>query len=124
MLEDRKRLSPPTRVFLLAIALQSSGCAALIIGGAAGGAASSVEQSESESHGPLAYVGSVAASALYFPAKLLFAAGGAAISGIAYVVTLGSPSPSRSIWNASVNGDYVVTPRMIEGRDDVDFVGG
>jgi hypothetical protein len=52
------------------------------------------------------------------------AAGGAATSGIAYLVTLGSPSPSQSIWTASVDGDYVVTPRMIEGRDDVDFVGG
>lgn len=109
---------------LLAIALQTSGCAALVIGGAAGGAASSVEQSESGSHGPMAYVGSVAASALYFPAKLIFAAGGAATSGIAYLVTLGNPSPSQAIWDASVDGDYVVTPRMIEGHDDVEFVGG
>jgi hypothetical protein len=109
---------------LVAIGLQTSGCAALVVGGAAGGAASSVEQSEDSSHSPMAYVGSVAASALYFPAKLLFAAGGAATSGVAYLVTLGNPSPSQGIWDASVNGDYVVTPRMIEGRDEVDFIGG
>jgi hypothetical protein len=43
---------------------------------------------------------------------------------VAYLVTLGDSSPSQSIWTASVDGDYVVTPRMIEGHDDVDFVGG
>ncbi len=113
-------------VFLLTLALQSSGCVPLAVGaasGAAGGAASSVEQKD-EGHSPMTYVGSVGASAFYFPAKLLFAAGGALTSGVAYLVTLGDSSPSQSIWTASVDGDYVVTPRMIEGLDDVDFVGG
>jgi len=72
----------------------------------------------------MTYVGSVLASAFYFPAKVLFAADGVATSGVAYLVTLGDSDPSREIWDASVTGDYVVTPRMIEGRDDVDFVGG
>ena len=114
-------------VAALTLALQTTGCAPVAVGvasGAAGGAASSVEQSEDEGHSPMTYVGSVGASALYFPAKLLFAVGGAATSGIAYLVTLGNTNPSQSIWTASVDGDYVVTPRMIEGRDDVDFVGG
>jgi hypothetical protein len=114
-------------VALLTAALQTSGCAPLAVGaagGAAGGAASSVEQSEDERHSAMTYVGSVGASALYFPAKLLFAVGGAATSGVAYLVTLGDERPAQSIWTASVDGDYVVTPRMIEGRDDVDFVGG
>lgn len=107
--------------------LHSTGCVPLVVGaagGAAGGAASSVEQSESEGHSAMSYVGSVGASALYFPAKVLFAAGGAVTSGVAYVVTLGSSGAAESIWTASVDGDYVVTPRMIEGHDDVDFVGG
>ena len=72
----------------------------------------------------MSYIGSVGASALYFPAKVLFAAGGAATSGVAYLVTLGDSDPAQSIWTASVDGDYVVTPSMIEGHDDVDFVGG
>ena len=122
-----RSISSLSSVALLTFALQSSGCAALAVGaasGAAGGAASSVEQSDDQDHSAMAYVGSVGASALYFPAKLLFAAGGALTSGVAYLVTLGDSSPSQSIWTASVDGDYVVTPRMIEGRDDVDFVGG
>ncbi|MEX2205466.1 MAG: hypothetical protein WEF50_04475 [Myxococcota bacterium] len=127
MSTDSRTLSSLSYVVLLTFALQSSGCAALAIGaagGAAGGAASSVEQSEAEDHSAMTYVGSVGASALYFPAKVLFAAGGALTSGVAYLVTLGDQAPAQSIWTASVDGDYVVTPRMIEGHDDVDFVGG
>ena len=68
MLENPAPFSSLATAFRLAFALQSSGCAPLVIGGAA----------------------------------LV-----AATSGIAYLVTLGSPSPSRSIWDASVAGDYV-----------------
>ena len=75
-------------------------------------------------HKPISYVGSALASSLYFPAKVAFAVGGAVVSGITYVATLGSPEPTREIWTSSVEGDYVVTPSMIEGREDVDFVGG
>jgi len=108
---------------LAAAALQSSACAVLV-GGAAGGAAGGGAASLNDGgHPPMSYVGSVLASAVYFPAKVAFAVGGAVTSGIAYVATLGRPEPSREIWNASVEGDYVVTPSMIEGREDVDFVG-
>jgi hypothetical protein len=127
MLNHSGSISSLAYVVLLTFALQSTGCAPLVVGaaaGAAGGTASSVEQSEDQGHSPLTYVGSVGASALYFPAKVLFAAGGALTSGVAYLVTLGNPAPAQSIWTASVDGDYVVTPRMIEGHDDVDFVGG
>ena len=71
----------------------------------------------------MTYVGSVLASAVYFPAKVILAAGGAVASGVTYVATLGNPAPTRKVWDASVEGDYVVTPRMIEGREDVDFIG-
>ena len=122
----RRRSLPCAAVALVAVlGLSTSGCALLIggavVGGAAGGAAS-VEESD-EHHSPMTYVGSVLASAVYFPAKVVFAAGGAVASGVTYLATLGSPEPTRKVWDASVEGDYVVTPRMIEGRDDVDFIG-
>ena len=114
-----------TPLLVAALSLPTAGCALLVggavAGGAAGGAAS-VEQSD-EHHSPMTYVGSVLASAVYFPAKVVLAAGGAVASGLTYVATLGSPEPTRAIWDASVEGDYVVTPRMIEGRDHVDFIG-
>jgi len=90
--------------------------------GVAAGSAASVNPS-SEHHSAMTYVGSALASAVYFPAKVVFAAGGAVASGLTYVATLGNPEPTRKVWDASVEGDYVVTPRMIEGREDVDFVG-
>jgi hypothetical protein len=78
----------------------------------------------SPGHHPASYFGSAFASTLYFPAKLVFALGGALASGVAYVATLGDSQPSQRIWDASVEGDYIVTPSMIEGTDHVDFVGG
>src|SRR5215475_14545729 len=114
-----------TAALVAVLSLSTSGCALLIggavAGGAAGGAAA-VDQSD-EHHSPMTYVGSVLASAVYFPAKVVFAAGGAVASGVTFLATLGNPEPTREVWDASVEGDYVVTPRMIEGREDVDFIG-
>jgi hypothetical protein len=112
-------------VILAAAALQLSGCALLIAGAAAGGAAGTVASVDERDrdYGPATYAGTVLANVVYFPAKVLFAAAGATASGITYLATLGDDAPSRSIWNAAVTGDYVVTPSMIAGYEDADFVG-
>jgi hypothetical protein len=97
-----------------------------IAGAASGGAAgtiASVKDSRSESHSPMAYAGTVLANVGYFPAKVVFAGAGAVTSGMSYLVTLGKPQPTEEIWNASVKGNYVVTPTMIEGKAPVRFVG-
>lgn len=110
---------------LLAISLQS-GCAVLVVGaagGAAAGAATSAHSSQTGDHSAMTYVGTVLANVLYFPAKVIFAAGGAAVSGIAYVVTLGDEQASGEVWQTTVDGDYVVTPDMIEGKRPVRFSG-
>ncbi|HXZ86818.1 MAG TPA: hypothetical protein VEI82_15150 [Myxococcota bacterium] len=79
--------------------------------------------SDEFNHPAMSYVGATMASLMYFPAKVAFAVGGAVASGVAYAVTLGDPEPSHEIWAGSVEGDYVVTPDMIEGRRPVEFVG-
>ncbi len=110
----------------LAACLCQAGCAVLIVGaagGAAAGAATSARESQKDDHSAMTYVGTVLANVLYFPAKVLFAAGGAAVSGIAYVVTLGDESASSEVWQTTVEGDYVVTPDMIEGDRPVRFAG-
>ena len=115
-----------TAALLLGMALSTSGCMLLIGGAAAGGAAggvASVQESEHKDHEPMTYVGTVLANVVYFPAKVIFAVGGAATSGVAYLVTLGDGETAASIWNASVGGDYVVTPSMIAGDEPVEFVG-
>src|SRR5438309_1881430 len=103
-------------VLLLSLTLHISGCALLIGGAVAGGAAgtvASVKESRQENHSAMAYVGTVLANVAYVPAKVVFAGIGAASSGVAYVVTLGKPTPAQPIWNAAVGGNYVVTPSML-----------
>ena len=111
---------------LLFFALQASGCAFDVRDSADEGRAQtrgSVDESRSSGHAPFSYVTAVFASLVYFPAKVLFAVGGGAISAVSYVATLGNTYPAKSIWNASVDGDYIVTPLMIEGGDRVEFIG-
>jgi hypothetical protein len=115
-----------TVAILLAFALQGAGCSYNVTDQPEEGKAqtrSSVDDSRSTSHSPVSYVTAVFASLLYFPAKVVFAVGGGAISAITYVATLGNTYPSKSIWNAAVDGDYLVTPLMIDGGDRVDFIG-
>ncbi len=113
-------------LLLCLLALHTSGCVAAIAGAAAGGAAGtavSVKEGQEEQHSPLTYVGTVLANVVYLPAKVIFAGTGAVTSGAAYLLTLGDADVSRSIWNPTVNGDYVVTPDMIDGKQAVRFVG-
>jgi hypothetical protein len=108
------------------VAAQISGCALLIAGAASGGAAGtavSVKEGREEHHGPMTYAGTVLANVVYFPAKVVFAGVGAVASGVAYVATLGRPQPTATIWDASVKGNYVMTPQMVEGKAPVHFVG-
>ena len=83
----------------------------------------SVHQSNAGHHHPMTYLASIVATAVYLPAKAVFAVGGGAVSAVSYVATFGHTNPARRIWNASVDGDYIVTPLMIEGGDSVHFVG-
>jgi len=111
-------------VFVLLIHVQ--GCALLIAGGVAGGAAggaTAAKDSRREEHSAGTYAGTVLANVLYVPAKAVFAGVGAVTSGVTYLVTLGNPTPTASVWNSTVNGDYVLTPNMIEGKEPVHFVG-
>ncbi len=117
------------RALALGIALifsaQTYGCALLLAGGAAGAAAGGASdvQARNEHHSPMTYAGTVLANIPYFPAKVIFAGLGAVASGVSYVATLGKEQPADNIWDASVKGNYVLTPRMIEGKQPVHFVG-
>ncbi len=110
----------------LIFSTQTYGCALLIAGGAAGAAAggvSDVQAHKEEHHSPMTYAGTVLANIPYFPAKVVFAGLGATASGVTYLATLGKEQPADKIWDATVKGNYVLTPRMIEGKEPVRFVG-
>ena len=57
----------------------------------------------------------------YVPAKAVYAALGAATGGIAYCVTGGDVEVANEIWNASINGTWVLTPAMLEGTEKIHF---
>ena len=63
------------------------------------------------------------ASCFYLPAKAFYAVFGAATAGLAYGFTLGDDELANQIWTASVEGSYIVTPAMIEGKEPVRFKG-
>jgi len=121
----RKRASLLMVAMAISLTLHGTGCA-LLVAGAAGGAAGAVvstKESEHEEHAPMTYVATVLTNVVYVPAKVVFAVLGAVTSGVTYLVTLGSSEPTDSIWNSSVRGNYVVTPRMIEGKQTIHFAG-
>jgi hypothetical protein len=110
----------------LGLALCTSGCPLVLAGAAAGSAAGatvSAREGQEKAYSPLTYVGTVLADVVYVPAKVGFAGVGALTSGAAYLITLGDADVSSSIWNSSVNGNYVLTPGMIDGDTPIHFTG-
>ncbi len=102
----------------------SSGCFLLVagaVGGAAAGGAAAAGQEEE--HGVGSYVGAVAADVIYVPTKIAFACVGAVTSGLAYLVTVGNRETTKSVWDATVEGTYVLTPSHIEGKEPIRFIG-
>ena len=65
----------------------------------------------------------VGASCFYLPAKAFFAVFGAATAGLTYGFTFGDDELANQIWTSSVEGSYILTPGMIEGREPVRFKG-
>jgi len=59
----------------------------------------------------------------YAPAKLGFAAVGAATGAIVYLGTLGQSETPRFIWRSSIGGDYFVTSRHLKKGRAPRFVG-
>ncbi len=107
------------------LAVAATGCP-LFIAGAAGGAAgtvASVKEGQTEHHSAATYAGTVLVDIFYFPAKVVVGGAGVVISSLAYLVTVGDTDAFSSVWNSAVKGDYVVTPRMIEGKERVHFFG-
>ncbi len=68
-------------------------------------------------------VGSVLISILYSPAKVTYAILGSITGGVAYVVSGFSKETADRIWVASLRGDYIITPAILQGDKAVRFVG-
>ena len=68
-------------------------------------------------------IASGALSILYTPAKLVYAGLGGIFGGLAYVLTGGDEQTADTIWDASLAGDYYLTPAHLRGDDPVYFMG-
>ncbi len=75
-----------------------------------------------EHYAAFTYATTALANVAYCPAKLLLAGLGVVVSGVSYLVTMGSSEPMELIWSASVGGDYLLTPGMLEGRQPFRFI--
>jgi len=62
-------------------------------------------------------------SVVYAPVKVAYAAGGTIVAGLAYVLSGGDKDVTKPIIDASVRGDYVVTPEHLRGEKPLEFVG-
>ena len=110
----------------IAAGILLSGCALLVVGavgGAAAGGAASASEKDQETHSAGAYAGAILGDVLYVPGKIVFAGLGAVTSGLTYLVTLGNSQTTGAVWEATVEGTYVLTPRHIEGKEPIRFIG-
>ncbi len=63
------------------------------------------------------------ASVIYAPVKVLYAAGGGLVAGLAYVFSAGDKEITEPILTPALRGDYVVTPAHLRGEKQLDFIG-
>ena len=60
---------------------------------------------------------------VYGPVKVLYATGGAIVSGMAWVFSAGDNQVARPIWDASMRGDYALVPEQLKGKRPIVFIG-
>ena len=68
-----------------------------------------------------------AASALltlpYGVSKMLYAGMGGVVGGFAWVLSGGDTDAAEAVWDASLNGTYVITPEHLRGKEAIRFFG-
>lgn len=91
------------------------------------GSAVGEEMTSQEARSTASYGGKGVAAGLssvvYAPVKIAYALGGSIVAGLAWVVSGGDNDVAKPIIDASVRGDYVVTPQHLTGERRLEFVG-
>jgi len=67
--------------------------------------------------------GSAVTSIVYFPFKMAYAIAGGIVGAGAYAATAGNSQVANTIWRSSMGGDYVITPKVLEGKEQLHFTG-
>lgn len=68
-------------------------------------------------------VASVVATLGWGTVKTICALGGSLTAGLAYVFTGFNSRPARAVLQASLRGDYVITPKHLRGEEPLSFIG-
>lgn len=66
---------------------------------------------------------SALATLVYGPVKVVYAAGGLIIGGIAWGLSGGDGDVLRAVVTPAVRGDYVITPSILRGERRLEFFG-
>ena len=69
------------------------------------------------------HVASGTLSLLYTPCKLAYAVLGGIFGGFAYVITAGNEVVAHTVWNASLQGTYWLSPEHVSGEAPIFFQG-
>jgi hypothetical protein len=108
-----------SRGWLRATALATIFTLTILLG--AGPAAAKEEEGFFESAG--IGLGTALVNVLYIPAKFTYATVGCVIGGLAWVLTLGDTDTAMGVWEPTLGGSYVVTPKMLRGDEPLEFSG-
>ena len=68
--------------------------------------------------------GSAIASMVYTPLKLAHAVVGLVAGGICFLVTMGDTEVWKRVQSKALTGDYVVTPKHLQGKQRLRFFSG
>jgi hypothetical protein len=68
-------------------------------------------------------VASVFTSLPYSIGKFAFATMGGIFGGFTYLFSAGNEKAANSVWDTSMRGTYVITPRHLKGEEPVRFFG-
>ncbi len=68
-------------------------------------------------------VASVFTSLPYSIGKFVFATLGGIFGGFTYVFSAGNEKAAQSVWDTSMRGTYVITPRHLKGEEQIRFFG-
>jgi hypothetical protein len=85
------------------------------------------ERSNEDTEGtPLQYglgVASVFTSLPYSIGKFVFATMGGIFGGFTYLFSAGNEKAAKAVWDTSMRGTYVISPRHLKGEEPVRFFG-
>ena len=59
----------------------------------------------------------------YGAVKFVYATFGGIIGGFTYALTAGNEKAAKSVWDTSMRGTYVISPRHLKGEEPVRFFG-